>query len=102
MKKNIKILLRAAVLAITIGVVAQGCKKDDQSSLNPEKVSEIKSDKFQKILNFISISWGVQKDKIGYDPIKKEYAFSGILFSEEKMESIYDSSNEYKLKYEKN
>lgn len=102
MKKKVKNLFIITGLVMVIGIIAQGCKKEGQVNLRSANVSDMKPEKFQKILNFISISWGVQKDKISYSSKKNEFSFNDIVFSKERIEAIYDSSNEYKLKHEQN
>lgn len=94
--------LTKTVLLIFMLAAATGCAKEVIEKPNPSSISG--SEKSQKIENFISITWLTPVDKIVFDKNKQEFTFGPTgeyRLSLTEMTRIYDNSNEYKAKYEK-
>lgn len=80
---------------------AFGCSKTEAPKKTEEVMSVSTTD--LKIKKFISISWQTPIDQVIYDEEKQEYKFGEkgqIVMSREKIEDLYNTSNEYKLNYE--
>ncbi|MET4138254.1 hypothetical protein [Pedobacter sp. UYP1] len=73
-----------------------GCAKD---VVQPVAINR---EKMERIERFISIMWEVPKKDIVFDNKNNEYIFGQFKFDIERMEYLYDTSNNYKAKYENN
>ncbi|BAV07700.1 hypothetical protein SAMN05421788_10349 [Filimonas lacunae] len=81
-------------------VLTASCKKNS----NPE-TAVVAPQQFLKtdtLRQFLSVTLGVAKDRILYNPDQKEFSVTNtsIHFNAQSIEARYDNANEYKMKYE--
>ncbi|MCX2482107.1 hypothetical protein [Pedobacter sp. MR2016-24] len=85
--------------ALLFMTMSFGCKKETNngSDLENQVVSINKSDD-DKVLKFLSISLGIDKQEIVTSG--KNYIIREHKFNRDSVQAQYDRANEYKLKYE--
>jgi hypothetical protein len=100
---KLKLKIAAAVLMFLASIVFPGCQKWKNSDLQITSITHSGSlsvEKQAKIERYISIVFGIDKDKITFDKQSNSFQYNGETTSAEEIEKLYDKSNEYKLKYE--
>lgn len=101
---------KAGIILYVFSSLLTGCAKgpitpnDPATANHQSSTAPYDKDRLQKIEKFISISWETPIDKVIYNDKKQDFTFGSdgeIIMSREKIENLYDSANEYKLKHEK-
>ena len=98
----IKLTKRIVLIAFLASMALTSCEKkseiptEEASALDAEKI------KLKKMERFISIMWQVPLNEVLFNEEKKEFLFGEVKMSKDRIEELYNISNEYHLKYEHN
>lgn len=95
-------LSKISMLLLVFGASFSSCKKDDSTAVNNPKLvipSTVNKVSDEKLIKFLSISLGVQKEEIFYLKDSNEFLIRNIRFNRVEMEDFYINANIYHAEY---